>query len=196
MTALYAGLPTVYLLGFIPLPKIPFLLIVVAGISVALACDRSFDREQLWNASPLRSEWPRIVRTFGIGAGGLVAYTALAHRDQLFGLPLEEPLVWAALMLLYPLLSVFPQEVVYRTYFFHRYACILPGRWTPLLMSAAAFGYMHIVYENLLAVVLTTLGGLLFARTYERTHSTLTVSFEHALYGCLIFTIGLGAFFS
>lgn len=169
---------------------------MAAGISLALAFDRSFDRRRLWDTAPLRGEWPRIVRTFAVGAAGVAAYTLVAHRDRLFALPREEPLVWGALMVLYPLLSVFPQELVYRTFFYHRYAAILPGRWTALVLNAVAFGAMHIVYENVVAVVLTTLGGFLFARTYERTGSTLTASFEHALYGCLIFTIGLGAFFS
>ena len=39
------------------------------------------------------------------------------------------------------------------------------------------------------------LGGWLFARRYQRTRSLLTVSVEHALYGVLIFTIGLGDLF-
>jgi membrane protease YdiL (CAAX protease family) len=54
---------------------------------------------------------------------------------------------------------------------------------------------MHIVYRNPLAVVLTFFGGLIFAWRYKVTNSLLTSSFEHALYGCWLFTVGLGDFF-
>ena len=42
---------------------------------------------------------------------------------------------------------------------------------------------------------LATIGGLLFAATYERRRSTLLVSIEHGLYGDFIFTVGLGGLF-
>jgi hypothetical protein len=43
--------------------------------------------------------------------------------------------------------------------------------------------------------VLTLIGGWLFARRYQRTRSLLAASVEHALYGVLAFTVGLGALF-
>ena len=48
---------------------------------------------------------------------------------------------------------------------------------------------------NELAVVLTLVGGWLFARTYLRTRSLLATAVEHAAYGCLLFTVGLGRWF-
>jgi hypothetical protein len=44
-------------------------------------------------------------------------------------------------------------------------------------------------------MILTFFGGYLFAYTYAKTRSLLLVSIEHALYGCLLYTIGLGRFF-
>ena len=41
-------------------------------------------------------------------------------------------------------------------------------------------------------MVLTFLGGLIFAITYYKTKSTLLVSIEHAIYGCWLFTVGMG----
>ena len=61
--------------------------------------------------------------------------------------------------------------------------------------SAIAFGYAHIILENIFAMILSTIGGLFFARTYARHHSLAMVSIEHAAYGCLLFTIGLGYYF-
>lgn len=59
----------------------------------------------------------------------------------------------------------------------------------------APFTDMHIIFENPLAVILTLLGGVVFARTYEETGSLITSGIEHALYEGFIFTIGLGKYF-
>jgi len=44
----------------------------------------------------------------------------------------------------------------------------------------------------MLAPALTLAGGLLFAFRYAQTGSLATSCFEHALYGCWLFTVGLG----
>jgi uncharacterized protein len=54
---------------------------------------------------------------------------------------------------------------------------------------------MHIVFRNPVAVILTLAGGILFARRQLQTGSLVVSSFEHAIYGCFVFTIGLGQFF-
>lgn len=64
-----------------------------------------------------------------------------------------------------------------------------------ILASAAAFAFMHIVFRNPVAVVYTFAGGVLFARRYYRSGSLLVSSLEHALYGCWMFTVGLGPYF-
>ena len=42
---------------------------------------------------------------------------------------------------------------------------------------------------------MTAAGGWLFARDYARHRSLTLVCLEHAAYGCVIFTVGLGRFF-
>ncbi|MEC9374538.1 MAG: CPBP family intramembrane glutamic endopeptidase [Planctomycetota bacterium] len=178
---------------------IRYAMVTMIGVAVlaliALLADRRFDRRQLWSPGHL---WPRLrgmLVIFGIGAAGLTAYTLLFERDLLLRLPLERTGLWLVIMCLYPLLSVYPQEILYRTFMFHRYEEVFRGRWLMIGASAAAFGFMHIVFENALAVILTTIGGLIFARTYDKTRSTFVVSVEHALFGDFIFTIGLGWYF-
>ena len=98
-------------------------------------------------------------------------------------------------MLVYPLFSVTAQELLYRAFFFQRYQRLFPSPHLRLLVSVAVFGWAHVFMGNLLAVVLSTLGGLLFDLTYLQTKSLLVCVIEHAAYGCLIFTVGLGEFF-
>jgi membrane protease YdiL (CAAX protease family) len=63
-----------------------------------------------------------------------------------------------------------------------------------IFASAAAFSLMHIVFKNPLALLLTFAGGILFAKTYEKTDSLVISLIEHALYGNYVFTLGLGKY--
>jgi len=84
---------------------------------------------------------------------------------------------------------------VYRAFFHHRYAPVLRGPVARILVGGAAFGFMHVVFLNWLAPAMTLVGGLLFAWTYERSRSLFAATFEHALWGCYVFTIGIGWYF-
>ncbi len=101
----------------------------------------------------------------------------------------------ALIAILYPLLSVVPQEFAFRVFFFRRYEPILGQGHAMRLTNALLFGWAHIVMHNSLAVVLSVLGGYLFALTYQRTRSLPAVCLEHALYGVFLFFIGWGTFF-
>lgn len=193
---LFVAVPLLIYLDVLSLQfAMPMLLLFAIGVTLWLLFDPTFDRRQLWSPGRLGRQLRGMLVVFAIGGLGLLAYTALFERDHLLSMPLERPRLWIMIMLLYPLFSVYPQEVIYRTLLFHRYAALFRHRWVMILASAAAFGYMHLIFENPLAVLLTFIGGVIFARTYDKTRSTFVVSVEHALFGDLIFTIGLGMYF-
>lgn len=98
-------------------------------------------------------------------------------------------------MTLYPLLSVWPQEMLYRAFLFTRYGPVFRSRTGTVLASAMAFGFAHILFLNWIAIGMTLIGGFLFATDYARHRSLRLTCLEHSLYGCLIFTVGLGRFF-
>src|SRR5262249_36132012 len=129
-----------------------------------------------------------------ITAIGVVAVLWYAPGAFL-SLPRSNPSLWGLIMILYPVLSVYPQGVIYRLFLFERYRSLFGDRWGIVLASAVAFGFVHVVFRNPLAVALTVPAGVLFAMRYWRTGSLAASSFEHALYGCAIFTIGLGRWF-
>ena len=133
----------------------------------------------------------RFVCAAGLITGGLL----WLEPDRFLSFPVEQPLFWIAVMILYPVLSVYPQELLYRRYFFHRFAGILPHAAARVLASALTFGWMHLIFRNEIAVAFTVLGGWLFADTYRRSGSLRLACVEHALYGNLVFTVGLGEFF-
>jgi membrane protease YdiL (CAAX protease family) len=149
----------------------------------------------LWNEQALWKALPQIVVVFGIVAALLGAAVYFLAPQLLFNFVKRTPAFWALVMVLYPILSVYPQGIIYRAFFFERYRGVFPNHMLLIVMSAAAFSFVHIIFRNPIAVVFTLFGGLLFAWSYAETGSLFTSSFEHALYGCWMFTIGLGQYF-
>ena len=143
----------------------------------------------------LRHEIRGILIRFAVLAPLITLVTWAAFPHLFLNLPRQRPLFWALIMLLYPLLSVWPQEMLYRSLLFHRYRALFRNDIALILASAVAFGFAHVIFLNWIAIAMTAAGGLLFARDYARHRSLPLTCLEHSLYGCLIFTVGLGRFF-
>jgi membrane protease YdiL (CAAX protease family) len=194
LICIFIMVPTI-LYALLPITIIPILWLIVFISIWGLVKDKTFDRNTLWGSSELKKNYKGMLKQFIIIATVMITLMNFFIPAHLFSLIKEDPLLWALIMILYPLVSVYPQELLYRTFFFHRYKLLFNKKWQLITLNALLFGYMHILFENWIAVVLTILGGFLFATIYERTHSTLYVSATHALYGALIFTVGLGIYF-
>jgi len=192
---LFIALPVFYLFDLVPLPPIPALWILASGCGAVLLAAGDFDRRRLWNSQRLRRRLYRAFLPFALLAPALVLITAWIAPDRLFGFVRQQPLLWATIMVAYPVLSVYPQGVVYRAFIFHRYRPLFRHRWSRILASAIAFSMVHVIFQNWIAPALTLVGGVLFAWTYARTRSSLIASVQHALFGCFLFTIGLGWYF-
>ena len=117
-------------------------------------------------------------------------------RTLFLEFPRNRPDVYLRIMLLYPLMSVAVQELVYRTFFFHRYGVLFGGAWwLAILLNGVLFGIGHVVIGTPLAVYGTMATGALFAWRYVMTRSFWAVFIEHTLWGALVFTVGLGRYF-
>jgi hypothetical protein len=172
---------------------------ILTGGLVCLAlllADPTFSRRRLFDAQAARRGLARVLaRSVVVGIGILIVALIVRGPAGLFTFPRSRPAVWAAVCLLYPLLSVYPQEIMFRTFFFHRYSELFRRPALAIVANAVLFGWAHVIVHNFMAVVLTTVGGLLFASSYNRSRSTLLVAIEHALYGDLVFSIGIGGMF-
>jgi CAAX protease family protein len=174
---------------------IPQLLLLAGIFLVLLWRDPSFDRRQMravpqdWRRSLLR-----IVVFFVLG-GAAVLYLAWRSGVDLFSFPRERPFLWLLVVLLYPLVSALPQEVIFRLFLFHRYRSLFPEPRLMMLVSASVFALAHVQLGNLVALGLPFLGGLLFAHTFGTTRALPMVTLEHGLWGDWFFTLGLGVYF-
>lgn len=126
-------------------------------------------------------------------AGLLVILTTVPGAA--FILLRERPGLMAAILVLYPVLSALPQEIVFRALYFRRYGGFLPAGWPGIALNAAVFALAHLMYWNWIVGVMTFAGGLAFAEAFVRRQSFPTAVAAHAVAGNLIFLIGLGVYF-
>jgi membrane protease YdiL (CAAX protease family) len=193
--AIFIAVPVLIYYCRIPNLPIPYLLVGAIAAFLLLKHDPTFDSAQLFTWGNVRAYLaPMLLRD-----GVCLLFLGLAVRflapDLLFSFVKKSPALWILVMLLYPLLSVYPQELLYRAFFFHRYAPLFGNGWGMLLASVLAFGFVHIIFRNNLAVVLCVIGGFLFALTYQRYSSLPLTCLDHAIFGNFLFTLGLGQFF-
>ncbi|MCL7959569.1 MAG: CPBP family intramembrane metalloprotease [marine benthic group bacterium] len=174
---------------------IPTLVVISVLCLVVLLRDRSFDRSRLWNRGNFGRHLRATLKRLLIGTVVLGAFTAVFEPALFLRFPRESPRMWAMVMVFYPVFSVYPQELIFRTFLFHRYRPLFGSTRNLVIVSAIAFGLAHVFFANLLAPLLSTVGGWVFARTYARSASTLQATIEHGLWGDVLFTVGLGWYF-
>ncbi len=190
---LFIGLPIFVYYELFKIPKILALLIVTAYCFIILAREKAL--QNVDSSASKKVYFKKILLRFIPLGIIIILIAALGSPLTLFSFPLQRTGIWLLVMFFYPILSAFPQELIYRTFFFHRYKSIFKSHLVIIIMSTITFGFLHIIYDNLPAVILSLFGGYLFSKTYSETRSLFLVSFEHALYGAFIFTVGLGRFF-
>lgn len=170
-------------------------------VLIALCC-----AQLLYRRGILQKHWQRmkkmqladlnpLVKTFAATSSVLLLLTVVFLPDKLLTLPFEHTNKWLLLLLLYPILSVIPQEIVFRTFFFHRYKKIIQKKKHRALLGSVSFGIAHLIYGNWVAVVLSFIGSLLFSFRFIESKSTAVVVIEHSALGLFVFTIGLGHYF-
>jgi membrane protease YdiL (CAAX protease family) len=195
LLVLFLVLPALFRLLPMRLSPLPALWAASLYCLFVLRHAPGFSAAWLWNARPMASSLGNVLTVFAVAAVVLTAAVWRLRPHLLFGFVRSSPLFWALVMVLYPVLSVYPQGIIYRAFFFERYRPLFPSATAMLVASAAAFGFSHIIFRNPWSVALTFLAGLLFAWRYHATDSLLVSSLEHALYGCFVFTVGLGGLF-
>ncbi len=209
----FVGAPLPFVLGYVSMSwMMPTLLVFGLATLIYLLLDPGYDRRALWHWRGLWREAKRVGGLFLLGMAllaGLMAVLVglraaglinLHENVRWFALPRRNAALWATIMLGYPIVSVYPQELIYRAFLFRRYRGILTTAVTRITASALVFGWVHVVFATAdpttwLPVGLCMLGGLLFGYSYERGKSLAAAWLEHALYGCFVFTIGLGWLF-
>lgn len=102
--------------------------------------------------------------------------------------------LWLIVLLFYPIISVVPQEIIYRHFFFSRYQKIVNNKKQLILLNSILFSYAHIIFFNIESIILSFLGSIIFCYTYIK-HSLLMCILIHMILGQFILTSKLGKYF-
>lgn len=188
---LFLVLPVVAATLFPPFWVWPVLVCVTAVGLVLLAATPGFRWRSLIEDGV---DWRSVGLVAGLTVVAALILVPTLVPDRAFGLPRRSLRLWATVMLLYPLLSALPQELLFRPLFFHRYGALFPSPRVAVAVNGFVFGLAHLMFWNWVALGMTTVGGFLFALGYRR-HGFPTAVVMHAVAGCILFTSGLGAFF-
>lgn len=186
LPVLVAATPSRYL------PPIPVLWAAAIACLILLRRDPHLDRRTLWGVAGIRPGLPGVLGRFLLFAPLLVGFAWLMEPEWFLRFPRDRTGTWVVVLALYPILSVIPQGIVFRTFVCHRYRPLFGdgvGMW---LVAGVTFGFAHIVMHRWEPVLITVIGGVIFTATLLRRRSGLLADVEHALYGDLAFTLGLG----
>ncbi len=193
--ALFVMIPYLYYLRLFPIPVLLFLWILSGITTLYLWRHPKVKMKDLFRWNVPKEKLIFILKRFVILAvlASLAVY--LFAPDHFMDFPINRTRVWFVVLVFYPIFSVIPQSLIYRIFFEKRYRVLFSKPSYFIIGGAATFSFMHLIYDNWIAVIMTFIGGIFFLKTYLDSRSFLLSCFEHALYGCLMFTIGLGRFF-
>ena len=169
-------------LGIFGFIYIIYFLVKVENIKVKI--QPHFDWKSFWKRTLLKLLVLILLSTI---------YVYSVDKASLFNVILNKPVLWLLFLFTYVILSVYPQELIYRTFFFKRYEMLFSSKSQLIFINAVLFSLGHLFFRNALVLVITFLGGIIFALTFKDTKSTLLVSIEHAIYGSWLFTVGMGS---
>jgi membrane protease YdiL (CAAX protease family) len=179
--------------------RVPLFLALLPVLVVALAmlaADPTFLLRKELSRGVRARTFLSILGLFLAGGGLLTAWVLSAHPDWFLEFPLNRPETYQRIMIGYPIASVAAQELVYRTFYFHRYGPLFGSRrGLAILLNGVLFGFGHIVIGTWFSIIATGAAGTVLALRYAATRSYWAVFLEHTIWGWLIFTIGIGRFF-
>ncbi|MBC7158277.1 MAG: CPBP family intramembrane metalloprotease [Rhodobacteraceae bacterium] len=190
--ALYLVTPLVVAVALPPSAMFPMLFAVTALGLVLLARTRGFRARDLLRGG---IDWRVVAGLAAITAAASAAVMLLVQPAAFLALPRENPGLMLMIVALYPIFSALPQELLFRPLFFRRYGALMPDTRTAIAVNAAVFSLAHLMYWNLVAMVMTFVGGLVFGWAYEVRRSFPLALLLHSVAGWILFAAGLGIFF-
>jgi membrane protease YdiL (CAAX protease family) len=140
-------------------------------------------------------DWRAIAAFAGVTLATALAVSWVTTGGRPLAFAAANPALLLMIVLLYPVFSALPQEVVFRPLWFRRYGEVMPAGPAGLVLNAAAFAFAHLMYWSWIVAGMTFFGGLAFAWAYARRGSFAMAVVMHAVAGQIVFALGLGMFF-
>ncbi len=78
----------------------------------------------------------------------ILLFSYIFDKEKFLDLPKSNFLLWLIILILYPIFSAFPQEIIYRKFFFQRYRKLFKNKKVFIIANAFLFSFAHIIYLN------------------------------------------------
>ena len=91
----------------------------------------------------------------------------------------------------YILISCPAQELLFRGILSRMLQELRLHRVLELGVAAALFGYVHIIYGDMLTVVIMSIVGLFWYRAYQRSSNLIGVTMSHVILGVMTIALGI-----
>lgn len=147
-----------------------------------------------WEAVTWAAMKPILIR-WGVASIAMFLFIYFYDPEKVFGIIKDRPQIIPFLLVMYPVLSALPQEFIFCSFFFERYAPFFKSEKRKIIASSIVFAYAHMLFINPVAPLLSLIAGAIFADTYSKSRSLALVTIEHGLYGNVLFLVGLGWYF-
>lgn len=188
---LFFVLPVLLAIRTKPIIKLIFVLL---GLTYVLAVGIS--KKSFRKLKPPQPSIRYIIRVTGLSILlFILGYFIMSTNrpNELLNLMKHKPILWVQILFIYAFISVFAQELLYRRFFFNRYFKLIQNKNLLFFINVICFSLCHLFLHTTWVLVVTAVGGALFAYTYTKEKSLFWTCVEHALYGNILFTIGIGA---
>lgn len=192
---LFIIVPVLLAVYKLKIPLMSVLLVFGLLIFLFLKYDDSFELKKIKKFNLSAKQLRKMIAVFLFSAVLMVILIYIIDKNRLFLLVKKVPWLLLLISVFYPLFSVIPQTLIYRLFFFHRYDKLFKNDTLKIIFSALFFSFGHILYKNLLVLLLAFVAGLIFSFHYYKTKSFWISVSEHSLYGIWLFASGLGYFF-
>ncbi len=192
--ALFVGAPLLITATFGILPLLP-IIAAFAGLSLILL---QFTPGWEWRRllrGPVFGEWRILLLYFAVTLALSLTIVFTLIPERFLELPTHRPDLWLTILVLYPIFSAFPQEIIFRTLFFERYGRLFPNPVVAIIANGVAFALGHLFFNSWVTIGMTGVGGAIMGWAYLRNRSIGLPWALHSIAGQIIFTVGLGVYF-
>ena len=190
LMVLFVVLPLLYFFDLIPFHKVVPLIILFVYCAIILVL---YPKTNV-NRFKLTANWRAILLRFSLIAVLVAAWIKIFSTHPMLA-DFTENKKLLLMTLIYPFSSAFPQELIFREFFFSRYRSLFQNKTVMVLVNIVLFAFAHIYFANWTILLFTVIGGAIFTHTYLKTKSLLVVTIEHTMYGMLILSSGLSGQF-
>ena len=188
---LFIFMPFVLLIPGYTAVKVGAVVMAVIHVLIVTVKNKLVSKKSLYSW-PKKSYWKFVFLRFVLLVLISTTLMYLFNPGKLFIVVKTNIWFWLMLSAFYSVFSVYPQEFLYRSFFFARYGKLIKSEVWFIVINALLFSLAHVGFKNILVLALTLIGGVVFAITYYKTKSLLFTSVEHAIYGSWLFTLGAG----